>query len=237
VELGREYMERARRADPWRGMMYGLAHTLLLSVDNDREAVDRILSLAPSPEEAKRRCPIDPGELRDLGFRDTRLVARAICDRAERFEEVSRLFRSCSRERLKVMKQEQLRGRRELDLEGLKWKGIDMTLLDCGCEVPVVDRHLARYLSRVDPEFREKLGHPKSDSEVEQKLRKIQDSKNPEKYEELWRIARRHAEYADLPPGVWHVATWLRERFRARYPEMDEEKRLELARSYVRNLF
>jgi hypothetical protein len=236
--IGREYMAKAKRAEPWKGILYGVVHTNLLDVDQDTRAVKRILRVAPTPEEARRACPLDPGLLADLPFYNPKTAVDAVCDKAVNADRVIPLFRACARQQLQQMKREQLKtGEKGLDLVGLKWKGIDMTLLDSGCEVPVIDRHLAYYLNRQDPAFSRELGEPKTDTEVEKKLYRIQSSTNPEKYERLWRIARGWAERSGLPAGVWHVSVWMRERFTRRYPNLPEEARLEMARRYVRRLF
>jgi hypothetical protein len=237
-EVGREYMEKARRSDAWKSMLYGIVHTNLLSVDRDREAVDRLLEEAPRPEDAKRKCPLDPTLLRDLGFYRPKTAVDAVCDKAENFERIAPLFKDCERSKLQEMKREQIKtGRRELDLVGLKWKGIDMTLLDCGCEVPVIDRHIARYLARTDKRARAILGDPADKAALEARLRHVQEAKTPEQYETLWKIAKEHADRSGLPAGVWHVAVWMHERFTERYPRLSEEKRLELAKRYVDSLF
>jgi hypothetical protein len=236
-EIGREYMMRAKRADIWKGILYGIAHTNLSNVDRDRETVERLLELAPSPEAARRACPIDPAFVADLPFYKAETATTALCDKAENAENIIPALRSCARDKLQGMKREQIKTKeKSLDLVGLKWKGIDMTLLDCGCEVPVIDRHIARYLMRVDPRFFKEMGEP-TEENFEERLREVQNSANPGRYERLWRIAREHAERSGLPAGVWHVAVWMRERFAKRYPKVSEEKRLEVARDYVRQLF
>jgi len=235
VDVGREYVERARRADPWRSVVYGIVHTNLVSVDRDAEAAGRILEIAPSLEEARRTCPIDPRRLAGLGFRRAETAARAVCDKAEN-PWVVRLFKECRRPELKRLRLEVQRGG-GADLYGLGWKGIDMTLLDSGCEVPVVDRHLARYLARADPRAREVLGDPEDWGAFLRRLDRVQGSDSPAAYERLWSIAVEHAEREGLPPGVWHVAVWMRERFAERYPRLSEGERLEVARRYVSRLF
>jgi hypothetical protein len=237
VDIGREYMERARRAPAWKSVLYGIVHTNLMSVERDKEAVDRLLSLAPSPEAARRTCPIDPRALMGLGFYGAGTAAEAVCDKAVN-PHVIPLFKGCRRKELMRMKLEQRRAKeRGLDLVGLGWKGIDMTLLDSGCEVPVVDRHLARHLARVDPRAREHLGDPERAEEFEKRLRRIQGSENPAAYEALWSMARERAEAEGLPAGVWHVAIWMRERFAWNFPKLSEGERLEMARRYLEKLF
>jgi len=231
-EIGRVYMREARKLDPWRGVLHGLAHTHLTRVDLDRKAIERMLEIAPTVDEAKRVCPIPGEKLRGLGFYRTETVAKAICDKAEHSDRFLSAVRRCGRDELKKMKLE------GVDMYGLKWKGADMTLLDCGCEVPVVDLHLARYLARTDPEFLKALGLKEYDPKaVEKKLRLIQSSANPARYDRLWEIAKKHAEKEGKPAGEWHVEIWMKERFRSEYPGLTEEQRLELARNYVKNLF
>ncbi|MBW2674345.1 MAG: hypothetical protein JRD89_13205 [Deltaproteobacteria bacterium] len=231
-EIGRIYMRKAREAEPWKGIMYGIAHTHLMRIDYDKKAVDRMLETAPSPNEAKRRCPISPNVFRGLGFYRTDTVSKTICDKAEHSDKFISAVRRCARDELKAMKLE------GVDMYGLGWKGADMTLLDCGCETPVIDVHLARYLARTDPEFLRELGLKEYDPEaVSRKVRTIQISRNPTRYDRLWRIAKKHAEREGKPAGEWHVEVWMRERFRSEYPRLTEEQRLELARNYVRNLF
>jgi len=231
-EIGKVYMRKAREAEPWKGIMYGLAHTHLRRIDFDKRAVDRMLEVAPSPDEARERCPISPRAFERLGFYRTDVPAKAICDKAEHSDKFISAVRNCSRDEMKNMKLE------GVDMYGLKWKGADMVLLDCGCETPVIDLHLARYLAREDPEFRRELGLKEYDPKlVEKKLRTVQNSSNPAKYDRLWEIAKRHAEREGKPAGEWHVEVWMRERFRTEYPDLEEKQRLELARNYVKNLF
>lgn len=231
-------MEKARRADPWKATLYGIVHTNLRDVDQDFNAVKRLLRVAPTPEAAKRACPLDPSLLEGLRFHNLKIVTDAVCDKAEKAATIIPLFRACARKKLQRMKIEQLKtGEKDLDLVGLRWKGIDMTLLDNGCDVPVIDRHIARYLARQDPRFLEVLGEFRSNEELERKLHQIQYSPNPMRYERLWRIAKKWAERSGLPAGVWHVSTWMKERFTSQYPNLSEEARLEMARRYVRKLF
>lgn len=231
-EIGRLYMNQARKLGPWRGLMYGLVHTNITRVDQDRRAIDRVLEFAPTPEEARRACPIPKDRLAGLAFYNAEIVAQGICDKAENSERVLSAVRSCGREELRKMKLE------KTDMVGLGWKGADMALLDSGCEVPVVDIHLGRYLARTDPEFLQLLGLESYDPDtVAKKVRYIQSSENPARYDRLWRIAKRHAEMEGRPAGEWHVEVWLRERFALAYKELTEEQRLEQARRYVRTLF
>ncbi|MEM4976424.1 MAG: hypothetical protein QXT64_03760 [Desulfurococcaceae archaeon] len=229
-DLGRLYMDRARRLDPWRATMHGIAHTHLMRVDEDRDAIDTMLKLSPSPE--KTRCPLDPTPLIGLKFYNARKVVEYICDKVEHAGEWIKILRNCDRRRMRHMKME---GR---DVYGLGWKGIDMTLLDAGCEIPVVDVHLARYMAREDPGFLKAMGLSRYDPDgVAKKIRTIQVSSNPAKYDELWKKARERAVSEGVPPGEWHVAVWLRERFTSEYPKLSEEARLELAKRYVEKLF
>jgi len=237
VEIGREYVRRAREANAWVSILYGLAHTHLMEAESDVEAVKRVLKEAPTPEEARRKCPLPPTLFRGLPLWNAKTFADAVCDKARNYELVARALKRCQRSRLQALKLERLKsGAEELDTLGLRWKGIDMMLLDSGCEVPVIDRHLARYLARVDARVRELLGEPSS-PEFERKLKLVQESPNPSLYNKIWEIAVEHARRAGLPPGVWHVAVWMREHTASRYPWLSEEKRLELAEMYVKRIF
>lgn len=228
--LGKLYMDRARRLDPWRATMHGIAHTHLMRVDEDRGAIGAMLKLSPSPE--KTKCPLDPRPLARFKFYSPARVAECMCDKVEHAGEWVKALRSCDRRMLRSMKME---GR---DVYGLGWKGIDMALLDAGCEVPVVDVHLARYMAREDPEFLRAMGLERYDPRaIAKRIKVIQNSPNPAKYDELWDMARRRAISEGAPPGEWHVAVWLRERFANEYPKLSEEERLELAKKYVERLF
>jgi hypothetical protein len=112
-----------------------------------------------------------------------------------------------------------------------------MLLLDCGCETPVVDRHLARHLARVSPEARRVLDNPETDEELRENLYGIQRDDRPDDYDKLRSIAEDLARREGIPPGVWHVAVWMREHFKSLYPDRPEEKLQEMARSYVERIF
>jgi hypothetical protein len=237
-EIGRLYVEKARKADPWTCMMYGLIHSNLRSVAKDVEAAKALRRIAPSPEEGRRKCPLSKRELAELAkfdFYNLKTVAEGLCDKAVNYEKVAPLFKGCRRRELQEMKLEEMKtGRKDLDVVGLKWKGIDMTLLDCGCEVPVIDLHIARFLARNDPEARKILGDP-SKAEFRKRLSVAQ--KDLKTYNALWNTALSMAEREGLPPGVWHVKTWMKERFASEFPKLPEEKRVELARQYVEKQF
>ena len=238
-EIGRLYIEKAKKADPWTCMTYGLVHSNLRSVAKDVEAAKALKEIAPSPEEGRRKCPLPRSELAKLAkfdFYNLRTVAEGFCDKAVNYEKVAPLFKGCKRRELQEMKLERMKtGREDLDVVGLKWKGIDMTLLDCGCEIPVVDLHIARHLARNDPEARKILGDPSDAKEFRKRLDLAQDDLRL--YNALWNIALGMAEKEGLSPGVWHVKTWMREHFASEYPKLPEEKRVELARRYVERQF
>lgn len=229
-ELGRLYIEKARRLDPWRATIHGIAHTLLRRVDKDREAIGVMLELSPSPE--KTSCPINPSKLARLGFYSPTTVSKTICDKVRHADEWVKSLKDCNRNKLRLMKME---GRNVL---GLSWKGIDMTLLDAGCDIPVIDIHMARFMAREDPEFLKEMELDKYDPEaVDKRIRVIQNSNSPTKYDKLWERAVKRAISEGLPPGEWHVAVWLRERFRNEYPRLSEDDRIEIARKYIEKLF
>jgi len=231
-EIGKRYMDEARKLDVWRGILHGLAHTHLTRIDLDRKAIERMLELVPTVDSAKKVCPIPAERFQGLGFYKNETVAKGVCDKAYHSEEFVKAVRSCDRKRLRKMKLE------GVDVAGLGWKGSDMVLLDCGCEVPVIDLHIARYLASVDPEFLKELGLKSFDVDlVDKKVRLAQISKNPARYDRLWNIAVKHAEREGKPAGEWHVEVWMRQRFSSEYPELSEEQRLELARNYVKTLF
>jgi len=232
-ELGRLYMERAKRLDPWRATLHGIAHTQLRNVNNDREAIEVLHKISPSP--GKTSCPLDKSaleKLAGLGFHNPTLTGETLCDKVKYADEWLKALKSCNRRRLMHMKME------GVNVYGLRWKGIDMSLLDAGCENPVIDIHMARYMAREDPEFLRALGLEKYDpSLVAKRIKAIHDSPNPAKYDELWERAVKRALSEGVPPGEWHVAIWLKERFSSMYPELSEEAKLELARRYVEKLF
>jgi hypothetical protein len=241
VEVGREYMRRARETSEWKSVLYGLAHTLAMAMGEEDKLVARTEEVAgTTPEEARRRCPLDPRLFEGYKLYNRWTYANAVCDKAENWERVGEVCGMCKREgdREEAVRRarETLRGMRARgeDAVGLGWKGIDMLLLDCGCEVPVVDRHLARHLTRVSPEAREILG---TGEKLLDSLKGIQRYEKPDKYDRLWSIAVEQARREGLPPGVWHVAVWMKERFDSLYPDMPEERRQELAATYVRKLF
>ncbi|MEM4563408.1 MAG: hypothetical protein QXI55_05745 [Thermofilum sp.] len=229
-EVGKLYMNSARRLNPWRATMHGIAHVHLRNVDDDREAIGAMLKLSPSPE--KTKCPIDPSKLAGLKFYNSKAVADCICDKVKHADEWIKTLKKCDREKMRLMKME---GR---DVYGLSWKGIDMALLDAGCEVPVLDIHLARYMAKSDPRFLKALGLEKYDPNmVAKKIRAIQASSNPAMYDELWKMAKQRAAEEGMEPGEWHVSVWMKERFTSQYPKLSEEERIEAAKRYVERLF
>jgi hypothetical protein len=244
VEIGKEYMRRAREASEWKSVLHGLAHTLLMATGEEEKLIARTEEVAgTTPEEVRRRCPLNPKLFEGYKLQNSRTYARAVCDKAENWDKIKEVCGRCKREgeREEAVRwaRETLREmkRRGEDVVGLGWKGIDMLLLDCGCETPVVDRHLARYLARVSPEARETLDNPETDKELRKNLYDIQKDDRPGDYDKLWSIAVELARREGLPPGVWHVAVWMREHFASLYPDMPEEERQELAVTYVRKLF
>lgn len=229
-KLGKLYIENARKIDPWRATIHGIVHTQLLNVNRDWKAIKAILKLIPKPDLTK--CPINPSKLKGYEFYSHKTVSETICDKVEHIDKWLEALKSCDREKLRTMKKE------GVNVRGLGWKGIDMALLDAGCDNTVIDIHLARYLARTDPEFLKALGLRKYDPEsVDRKVKIAQNYRDPIKYDRLWELARRRAEKEGVPLGEWHVATWLKERFRNAYPNLSERKRLELAKKYVKKLF
>jgi len=227
--LGRKYMYHAKEQDKWKGFVMGFVHTNLRSVDGDRRVIDKLLSDIPSPEEAW--CPLEYSEYRPYRLSRAHLVS--ICENANTFRRVEPAIRYCDRERMREFK---LKG---VDVKHLGYKGIDMTLLDCGCELPVVDIHLARYLFKKRPEFRrlfERFGitNPYS-KEFRRRFRIMQVSRRS--YDEMWRIAMDEAAAEGMPPGQWHVAAWMKERFYRVFPKLKDYRRYRVARIYVSRLF
>jgi hypothetical protein len=244
VEVGREYMKKAREAGEWKSVLYALAHTLQMATGEEERLVARTEEVAGgAPEEARRRCPLDPKLFEGYKLQNRRTYARAVCDKAERWEKIREVCGRCKREgdREETVRwaRETLREmkRRGEDVVGLGWKGIDMLLLDCGCETPVVDRHLARHLARVSPEARKVLDNPETDEELRKSLYDVQRDDRPDDYDKLRSIAEDLARREGTPPGVWHVAVWMREHFKSLYPDRPEEKLQEMARSYVERIF
>jgi hypothetical protein len=244
VEVGREYMKKARETGEWKSALYALAHTLQMATGREDELVawtERVAGGAP--EEARRRCPLNPGLFKGYKLQNTEVYAEAVCDKAENWDKIREVCGMCKREggREEVVRRarETLREmrRRGEDVVGLRWKGIDMLLLDCGCETPVVDRHLARHLARVSPEARRILGDPETDEKLRKNLYEIQKKPRPDDYDKLRSIAEDLARREGVPPGVWHVAVWMREHFRSLYPDKPEEELQEEAKSYVERLF
>ena len=240
-DIGRYYMRKARELGVWRGFIHGLVHTFAFSVDHDKRAIDRLLKIVPTSDHLDKRCPIDPNRLAGLRLRNLKIVADAICDKKDFKDVFLDAVRECNRRKLQHMKMN------KTDMFGLNWKAIDMVLLDSGCDVPVVDIHLARYLIRKNPRLFEKLKElfPKAKLDeptkenIDKAVRLAQLSPKPKGYNLLWKTAVEEAKkHPNLSAGEWHVSVWMKERFsRKPYNKLTEEQRLELAKQYVKKLF
>lgn len=240
-DIGRYYMRKARELGAWKGFIYGLVHSFAFAVDYDKKAINKILKIIPTSDHLDTRCPIDPKLLAGLRLRNLALVSRAICDKKDFKDVFLEAVKECNRRKLQHMKMN------KTNMFGLNWKAIDMILLDSGCDVPVVDIHLARYLMRTNPKLFDKLKKifPKAKLDrpvkenIDKAIRLAQSSYKPDGYNLLWREAVKEAKkHPSLSTGEWHVAVWMKERFsRRQYAKLTERQRLELARHYVKKLF
>jgi len=238
VEIGKYYMAKARLQDEWTAFLLGLLHTNLRRVDRDRESLDFVLGFGETPDELFSRCPISPEELDGLNVYHRGYFAKSLCEKSNRdiWNVIEDSLKKCDRRRLQFLKNERW------DLFGLGWKGIDMLLLDSGCDTIVVDRHMVRFLAELEPEkVWEIIPHPPDISEKSKFMKRfnsIRCSSNPGLYNRLWEIGKEIAEKEGLSPGVWHVAVWMKKRFSVKpFDRLTEEQRIETAWRYVRKLF
>lgn len=219
--LGRDYIRNASERPLWWGALQGMADThTRRTVREGDDFYRELIEFVPTPESARAKCRplrrgLDPSretwrEWQDrfekAGFpsipdRGMKNLALSVCHTAENWDQVSDALRRCdrddAREALIQRRTTKSPGSPFLHATGFNVKGVDMMLLDVGCQLPVADKHMIELIE----------GRPITEDEA----KTIQMDHN--KYEKYWGKLTSMAEDSGKPHGVWHVETWTRKAF------------------------
>jgi hypothetical protein len=244
ADLGKRYMDNAlqrTKRDPWDSFIYGLALTMTRSSTNHNAVLKDIKSRVPNVKEARASCTIGQPYIptADMTY-DPNQISQSICSNSREkplevkgpsgkvttaehtWDHLAFSMNTCDREG--VRKHYTFR----------QHKGPDMLLLESGCNMPVMDVWMMRYVLGVTPEGW-------SDSEVEEKptralqkwkslgadirkagatggepavttrIRQMQNRR--EEYEMAKRQVVEEAKACGIPAGEFHVGVWFEQVF------------------------
>jgi len=181
VPIAEEYIERSKNRDPWVILLHGYAATHEHHSSRERGILDSMVNLYPTPDVAKKICVLYEFGKPYGWIYDTRrptMVHAGICQAAEQWSEIKEALRTCNRDKLK-------------ELYGISDKGADMISALAGCDVPVIDRHIVRYLV------------PDEDDDY---YKKVQTT--PRLYQDLRNAMIKRARESGIRPLVFHCALW-----------------------------
>jgi len=164
VAMARAALNFTKKKSTWEVFLRGYASTNQRGSANERDILEGLWKNYPTPEALRAACPMDevPRWDRDnpsvgSGLQNLRSrtgAARDLCKIPDYWNELSYLLRCPNEEsqaRVKdfSLKPEQGNANKSISKMkiGLATKGADMTMLWGGCEVPVIDLWMLRYLT------------------------------------------------------------------------------------------
>ncbi|MAH45926.1 hypothetical protein CMI37_08845 [Candidatus Pacearchaeota archaeon] len=170
ITMARAALNHTKKKSTWEVFLRGYASTNQRGSATERDILEGLWKNFPTVDALRNACPMDelPAKDRDnpkLGsglqnLRDRRKKAKSLCKVPQVWDELSYLLRCPDEDSQARVRNFSLDARggnpnkRIANMEiGLATKGADMTLLWGGCEVPVIDLWMLRYLTPQVPQL------------------------------------------------------------------------------------
>ncbi|RLI84761.1 hypothetical protein DRP07_00160 [Archaeoglobales archaeon] len=205
LKLGKKYMDYSRNLDEYTSFLHGFVHTNSLQTisktGSARSAVvvSTFKEVFDDPQTAIAVCR-NKDKIKGRIY-DTRKNQTVdwFCDSIEHFDEVKKAIRLCkedpskTEEARKILMDLHKQGK----LKGFNQKGIDMLLLDSGCDTTVLDMWM----------LKEFYGVPTNDLAARRGIQLTK--KYPVLRDDLERRVMEKKADRGYGLGAWHVAKWL----------------------------